>query len=60
MSKNLFLGIKDQSGPRPIYVSSGLRTWAKAPSSQFYLIKIFSGPNPFSLMLLITFLLVCE
>ena len=30
MSKNLFLEIKDQSGPRPTYVGSGLRTWAKA------------------------------
>ena len=32
----------------------------KTPSSQFYLIGTFSGPNPFSLTLLITFLLVCE
>ena len=32
----------------------------KTPSSQFYLIETFSGPNTFSLTLLITFLLVCE
>ena len=32
----------------------------KTPSSQFYLIETFSGPNLFSLTLLITFLLVCE
>ena len=30
MSKNLFLKIKDQSGPQPTYVGSSLRTWAKA------------------------------
>ena len=32
----------------------------KTPSSHFYLIGTFSSPNSFSLMLLITFLLVCE
>ena len=32
----------------------------KTPSSQFYLIETFSSPNPFCLMLLITFLLFCE
>jgi len=32
----------------------------KAPSSQFYLSETFSGPHPFILTLLITFLLVCE
>ena len=30
MSKNIFLGTKNQSGPRPMYVDSGLCTWAKA------------------------------
>ena len=30
MSNNLFLEIKDQSGPRPMYMGSSLRAWAKA------------------------------
>ena len=30
MSKNVFLEIKDQSGPRPTYVVISLPTWAKA------------------------------
>ena len=30
MHKNIFLEIKDQSGPWPTYVGSGLCTWAKA------------------------------
>ena len=30
MSKNIFLGTKNQSGPRPMYVDSGLCTWVKA------------------------------
>ena len=30
MSKNLFLKIKDQSGPQPMYVGSSLHTWSKA------------------------------
>ena len=30
MHKNIFLEINDQSGPRPMYVGSGLHTWAKA------------------------------
>ena len=30
MSKYLFLEINDQRGPRPTYVGSSLRTWAKA------------------------------
>ena len=36
------------------------RVFTKTPSSQFYLIGTFSGPNFFSLTLLIIFLLVCE
>jgi len=30
MRKNLFLEIKDQSGPQPTYMGSGLCPWAKA------------------------------